>query len=350
MHRTFKLISSATIPVCQCNPGGNCGDLGYACDDRAACVNGTCVCNAGHQWDSTGTTCISAASLATYILAIDPTLADAVGQSTWDEDTVERLVEAYASPQGLELTQQLISTNTDFQKIEAAAAANRPGMCDLVSGEGSSVSQQAINCMCGSSDPYVHCDALVEREFHQYRRRRRLERKQGGQLQQSESRSLLATPKCKGDITSPTMKDVLYPEKQAQCATLTCTAPIPKTPLEIKFGGKVCVPTLQQLSNGVLKVCQPDGRCDEWTTETTLELRRAVAEKAKASIFIKLCLIGSEELTEMIDFMSFLGIGTYFSACLPPVRLWSPQPALLPCSVLRLVRRSADVVADAQTC
>lgn len=232
---------------------------------------------------------IPLSELNSYVADLDPSVTDLINSGADDATVSNALINVYASAEGLARTKLLLATDANYQALESSASANRGDMCTLYSGENSSVSQAARDCMCGATDPYLHCGAVFEQEFNVHKERMRKQR-----------RDLQVATTCNTKFPL----DSFFPG-EPQCEKVTCSSPVPETDgaLVVKYEADVCVPSLENVATGVVQVCDDQDVCTDLTAETPLDLKRQAAEDLSSTFSIKLCLNTGQAIATFLDFV-----------------------------------------------
>jgi len=324
-----------------------CGGQGFAacqnCKAGSECVTMTeyrSICQPEDYDDAVANPVIpnnGLALAASFVAGVDPELdslvADLENQSATTEDgglTEEirrRLSEAYGTEKGLEVLQQKLDGNDQgFINFEQQSRAKlQVPLCDQLNFAGSQVSEHVRDCICGlTSDPFVYCSALLEKELNRFVARRRRERERhrlldGIEIADTSKRTSDASAivdagtdanynntsrglECRvdgglegfvGDLTDLSNAGT---GSQAGCLGGSCSFPIPKAPfLMIQFGAEVCIP-----STGLT--------LGDISSKPSLELRRNLANSFYLQFVAELCFTYDPESQQVVDFLDFLGI------------------------------------------
>jgi Fungal cellulose binding domain len=326
----------AVADKCVVADGAQCGGQGYSgcqiCKAGSQCVEMSplsSICYAGGKVPDETAPMIDDTDLmdvGNWVKGIDPKLdadldtmrrrhlqgANSTNATSVDYDEVrQRISKAFATEDGLQKAQDLMRSNTAFQKFNNNSAAElQVTFCTTIQSSTSLVSAEVKDCVCGSTDkPFVYCAALLEQELNQHMESRR-NRKDRRHLSRV-SRNL---PSCAITFEGVGKKDKFMKYASALsnqvsdmtpasseegagdfCAGGECSVPLAPLPLDAVFGVEACAPTL-----GILK--------DDVSQITDLDVRRAAAGKTTASIFAKICLSGSEELQEATSVLEFIGL------------------------------------------
>ena len=177
-----------------------------------------------------------------------------------DQSIRVKLSNVFASTQGLNLTEKLMTDNEQFADWNNALADEyQEGFCSLVSGINSTVSQAVKDCLCGvTSKPFVHCAALLEAELNAVAgaaaRRRQLR-----SSDQYRRKNLACDISIGGIDPLNPLGGVLGlvanqfqedPDPTGLCFEASCGVPIPAFPvLEVDLGLEVCPAGLPSLGS-----------------------------------------------------------------------------------------------------
>lgn len=279
---------------------------------------------------------------ASLVIDIDPTIVDEVDElamNSTDEETLNRLrekmINAWASPAGLELASQLDSDSSPpdmdldaYYRLRELAEATNAILCEsMASSPSALLSQEAIDCVCGTSGrPATYCAASVDRELLDYLnatsvRSSRDNRELGSCSINYPGKAVQDASELQELASLDTLlKQVTKGEQM--CLAAQCSIPLtPKAPfigLKMEAGG--CVPGIDLQA---MTICE-DGQCKS-IQEAFLDLAdtHTINTITDPNIFLRggICLIGHDKYPGMKDVLvalQFVGI----SPCIAELGLY----------------------------